>query len=70
MKSFRKICATILLVLMFALPVFAGDIPFPGYAGDPETPGYKGDPETPGRMAVSFQMKFVLATFLESIFNG
>lgn len=82
MKSFRKLCALLLLVCLFAWPAFAGDMGCPpgetssppgethgtGRMGDPETPGEKGDPETPGRTAVDFQMKYALASLIESIF--
>jgi hypothetical protein len=75
MKNFRKLCAAILLVCMFALPALAGDVLTPpGEVNAPpgETPGSgrMSDPETPGRAAnvLSFQMKLILASILESVF--
>jgi hypothetical protein len=44
MKNFRKICSTVVLTLMFALPVLAGDIQTP-------TKSAPGDIDSPGRSA-------------------
>jgi hypothetical protein len=70
MKRFPKLCATIFLTLMFALPALAGDMGAGGRMGDPEPPGSKGDPEPPGRAAAvtSFDLTVMFALAWQGIF--
>jgi hypothetical protein len=61
MKSFRQLCAALVLTMMLALPALAGDIAGPGIAsrgdiatpgitsrGDIGSPGIRGEMQTPG----------------------
>jgi hypothetical protein len=67
MKRFRKVCAALILTLMFALPAMAGEDQCTVAApGDMGAGGRLGDPEPPRVMVMDYDLT---ATLLQAL-NG